>query len=74
MIAQIRGDALAGCPAYSRADFLHRDHQRIGEQHRPGNGEAELRPYLRVSRDTARIIIRRTSDQSGAKHLEQPRL
>ncbi|MDI9682786.1 hypothetical protein QM334_39470, partial [Burkholderia cenocepacia] len=43
--------------ADSRADQLDRRHQRIREQQRPQQFEAELRPRLRVCPDAGRIVV-----------------
>lgn len=56
------------------ANFLDRGHQRIAEEHRPGDGKSELGSSLRIRRYPARIIICRSGNQSGAKHIQQARL
>ncbi len=67
--ADVAGDAVAGGPADARADFLDRHHQRIAEQHRPADGEAELRAGLRIGADPARVVVRCAGDEARAENL-----
>ena len=64
----------AGGATHAGAHDLHRRHQRISEDHGPGERIPELRASLRVGRDPARIVIGRARNQSGAQDPEQPRL
>jgi len=72
MLPQIAGKAAAGGSPDPGAHDLHRGHQRIGEQHGPGEAVTELRASLRVGRDAARIVIRGARDQTGTQHPKQP--
>ena len=55
----------------ARADFLHRRHQRIGDDHRPKQTEAIERTGLRICGNAAGVIVRSAGDQPGAKHIQQ---
>jgi hypothetical protein len=71
MLAQIGGYAVPSRATDPGANFLDRGHQRIAEEHRPGDGKSKLRSGLGVSRNPARIIVCRSGNQAGAKHIEQ---
>jgi len=67
VLAKIPGDTLARHPAYSRADVLYDNHQRVRKQHGPRQLIFELRSGLRIGRDPAGIVVRCTGDQSRPK-------
>ena len=68
--AQVAGDAVAGRPADPGADLLDRRHQRIGEQQRPADAEAELRAGLAIGGDAAGIVVGGAGDEAGPQRLE----
>src|ERR1700739_4755287 len=51
----------------SRADLLNRRHQREGKEHRPEHAVAELRTHLRIRRNSARIVVRSSGNQSRSQ-------
>jgi hypothetical protein len=57
MTLNVGREALAGCPADARADLLDDGHERIREQQRPRNCEAELCACLGIGGDAAWIIV-----------------
>ena len=62
---EIGGQSSMSHAADVRAHGLDRDHQRQGEHDRPEQAEAKSGTRLRVSRDTRRIVVRRTGDEAG---------
>jgi hypothetical protein len=57
MTPDIASDSAPGRAPDPAADLLDGRHQRVAEQHRPGNAEAELGAHLGVSGDAARIVV-----------------
>jgi hypothetical protein len=72
MPCEVPGDALTRRASEPRRHHLHGDHQRIREQHRPGERIAELRPGLRIGGDAGGIVVGGAGDQTGAKELQEP--
>ncbi len=58
-------------PADMGADQLDRRHQREGQDHRPQQPIAELRPGLRIGRDAARIVVRGAGDDPGPERARR---
>jgi hypothetical protein len=74
VLTQVARNAAAGGTTHAGAHDLHRRHQRVREEHGPGQRITELRAGLRVGRKPARIVIGRARNQPGAQDSEQPRL
>lgn len=70
--AHVRREPLARHAADARADELDGRHQRIGQQQRPQQFEAELRAGLRVGADAGRVVVGGAGDETGAE-ATQPR-
>ena len=66
-LGHVGGEPSPGHEANARRKHLDADHQRRGEQQRPHQAETELGPRLRVSRDTARVVVGRSRDEAGAQ-------
>jgi hypothetical protein len=74
MLPHVAGKTPAGGSAHPGADRLHRGHQRIGEEHRPGERVAELGASLGIGSYPTGIIVGCAGYQAGAKDAKQPRL
>ena len=59
-------ETLAGGQGGAVTDFLHRGHQREGDQADPQHAVALRRAGLAVGRDTGRVIVAGPGDQTGA--------
>ena len=64
--AHVLGEAISGDPSHPGADHLDRAHQRIGQQKRPTQRIAKLRPGLGIGGDAAWVVVRGSSDQARA--------
>ena len=71
LLGKIAGKAPTRLPADGRADDLDRNHEWQGEEHGPAEREAELRACLRVGRNAARVVIRRSGDKAGPEQPEK---
>ena len=71
--AHVFGEAMPGDPSDLGADHLDRAHQRIGEQERPAERIAKLRPGLRISGDATRIVVRGTGNQARTQNVAESR-
>ena len=71
--AHIAGQPAPGNPANLRANDLNRTHQRIGEEKRPPQRVAKLSASLRVSRNSAWIIVRRAGDEARTEDVGELR-
>ena len=70
----VRREPLAGCAADEGAHALDGRHERVGERHGPEHVEPELRAGLRVGRDAARIVVRRTGNEPRSHARQRVRL
>jgi hypothetical protein len=61
---QIAGNPQAAYPRDAGADLLHCHQQREAEGQRPGECVTELRADLRVSADTARVVVAGAGDET----------
>jgi hypothetical protein len=68
---KIRSHSHAGDSPEARANFLNARHQRKRKQHGPKHREAKLRAHLRISRNTAGVVVGRSSNQAGTKNGEE---
>ncbi len=57
ILAKISGEPTTGHAPNAATHFLDCCHQWIRQDHRPQQPIAELRTYLRVGRDAARIVV-----------------
>lgn len=73
VLAEVSGEAATRRSADASAYHLDRGHQRIGEQHRPGQRISELGSGLAVGGDPAGIVVGRTRNQSRSESVQQPR-
>src|SRR5438309_1638315 len=55
----------------ARAQFLHRAHQREGEQRQPEEAVAKLASDLRVRPDATGVVVAGACDQSWAEQLQE---
>src|SRR6266550_5756241 len=67
MPAEIGREATSCNPADSSADFLKCGHQWVGKEHRPEHSISEVRSHLGIGRDSTRIVIGRSRNQSRSK-------
>ena len=74
VLANIAGDAMSGRAADAGADLLNRAHQRIGEEHCPGDRVAELTTRLRIGGYAAGIVIGCPGDEARPQYAKQARL
>ena len=71
MAADICGDPTTGHAPDLCRDLLNDDHQREGEDERPGEAIAKLRADLAVRANARRIVVRRPGDEAGAEAGEE---
>ena len=69
VLSNIAGNSFAGGSSDARTDLLDRHHERVAEQHRPGNGKAELSARLAVGRYPTRIVVRRFCDEPWSEQM-----
>ena len=67
------GESLAGHASDLGADHLDRAHQRVGEEQRPDQAEAELSSRLRIGCDSTRVVVGSAGDEAGAEDVGKTR-